>query len=185
MKKNVIIWILSAISIVSVTALITILISLHGCDPRYMDHEMHPNKNNNRHGGGQGLMSAINMNPAQTDQFVNIRGNHHARVMPVLDEIRKLRQEFFNLLHQDQVDSVKLNAQILLIADAEVKLQKESARFLLELKTILDPVQQDSLFQFMSRHMDPKINGMCEGNPGNREPKDHCGKHQKPSCETN
>lgn len=183
MKKNVIIWILAVISIVSLTALLTILISMHGGGFMPCDQKMQNHRDINHHGEGHGLLNAVDMSTEQAEQFSVIRSEHHLRVMPVLDEIRKLRQEFFTLLQQNQVDSAKVNTQIRMIADAEIKLQKESAKFLLEFKSILNKVQQDSLFQFMSRHMDPKISGMCDVKNG--EPQKDCSNHSTHPCKPN
>lgn len=177
MKRNLLIWIMAAVSLSSIAALITIWISFHRFDREHFNNR-HNNIERQHHERGGGLLTALNLDEKQMNEFTEIRNGHHKRVMPVLDGIRRLRQEFFSILRLEQTDTTKLNIQIDEIADAEVLLQHESARFIIELKAILNSVQQDSLFNFMSRHMDPKIPGMCGPEQSKCKTTSHCGKHQ-------
>ncbi|MPM13024.1 hypothetical protein SDC9_59379 [bioreactor metagenome] len=167
-NKNVIIWILTVVSTISVTALITLWLIRPAAPDMYPFHHNSDRQHNTEGICENRMMEKLNLRDEQKEKFTVQFKYHHERIDPVFDSLRTLRASLFDELDKDSPDTAVINSCIGKISVQELNLQKESIDHLLSMKKFLDPVQFDTLLSMHKRAMMPMRKGA--GNNHNQ----HC-----------
>ncbi|NLL29114.1 MAG: hypothetical protein GX259_09980 [Bacteroidales bacterium] len=150
-NKNLIIWILAIISIVSTTALVTLAISNSTTQKYCVKH----NNFKKRRNGGY-LIKKLNLNDEQKDLFIKSKKEHFDKIFPIFGNIRTYRDTLFQELKKENPDSNIINNCVENISEYEKDIQIESNNHLLNVKKFLNKTQFDSLISFHSKAMNPK-----------------------------
>lgn len=155
-NRTIVLWIFIIISIISTSALITLVVVKPHFRMENRDNHHHFNDNNQEYDNvREMLVEKLNLNEEQIQLFQQEKVTHFATVEPVFDTIMIVRSALFEELKIDNPDTIKVNEYVEQIANLERILQMESVHHMLNLKSFLDPVQVDSLFAFFSSHMMP------------------------------
>ncbi|PLW91964.1 MAG: hypothetical protein C0592_13295 [Marinilabiliales bacterium] len=156
-NKNILLWVFIIISVISTSALVTLVVVKPNLGPP--PGPVTQDFNDNMHQGGRDvLIDKLNLTDEQFEYFRAEKLNHLALVEPIFDTIMMVRQSLFTELQQENPDTMKVDEYVEKIASLERDLQMETVHHMLSLKSFLDPVQVDSLFAFFERRMIPMHN---------------------------
>ncbi len=152
-NKSLLLWIFIVISVVSTSALLTVVL----LKPAFYSNERPPfhQFNDNQNFQRKSMMEILNLDENQKELFMQEKQKHHVAIMPIFDSIMTTRARMFTELRKEIPDTENINIYILNISQYEARLQMESVYHLLNMKSFLNEVQIDSMFSIFSRRMMP------------------------------
>ena len=117
-------------------------------------------------GGGQVfefITNELKLDSAQQAAFRKLRDEHQAGQKDIQDSIRKVKDAFFELLKQPNIDDAAVQAAAKKASETEQQLELLTFRHFQKLRAICNPEQQkkfDTIIQDVLRHMAPPRNRM-------------------------
>jgi periplasmic protein CpxP/Spy len=95
------------------------------------------------------IINRLKLNDAQIKQFEMLKKEHRSQVEPIQEASRKLHDEYFGLLKQDKVDSVKANQILEQIANNQKELDRVTFKHFEKIKGICDSSQKELFSRFI------------------------------------
>lgn len=105
----------------------------------------HPPKGNK---AAQLFKNKLDLSEAQTKEFIQLIDEHHIHHKQVNEAQRKYRDEFFSLMLEERLDSIKIQENLTLISSTEVAKLQSLVDHYRSLKEACTPEQQKKLYDF-------------------------------------
>lgn len=168
-NKSLLLWIFIVISIISSSALITVVL----IKPAFYSNERpyFHQFNDDQNFRGMSMVKILDLDENQKDLFLQEKQKHHAAIIPIFDSIMTIRTRMFEELRNEKPDMDLVNTYVLNISQYEARLQMESVYHLMNMKSFLNEVQIDSMFSIFSRKMMP---GHSNQHSRRGNPQKHC-----------
>ncbi|MGB2768308.1 MAG: Spy/CpxP family protein refolding chaperone [Candidatus Zixiibacteriota bacterium] len=158
MKKNLIILFLIVLTIVNVTALVTI--AYHRLESKRRFRPMgRPDTPMNF------IKQELDLNEKQVKEFESQDKRCREETKPILDSLRAKREDLTNEIRVEEPNVEKINKLIEDMGVLEVELKKKTTMYLLKRKALLTPEQQKKFFSLFKEGRD-RIKGLIDRGKG-------------------
>lgn len=126
------------------TAMVIVLILLNTTIVGFMYFKNKQQCQNNGAGGGKGdyLIEKLEFTPDQIAKFDVLRQDHHQTVMPLNKEIMEQKKQFFALITEPKVDSLKVDSLSKVITEMHRKVDIVTFYHFKNIREICTPSQQ-------------------------------------------
>lgn len=104
------------------------------------------------------LAKELNLTDAQKTEFKKLREEHQANVMQLQDSIKSLKDQLFDQIKNDRVDTTMVNGIISKIADNQKRIELATFYHFSKVRTLLNDEQKqkfDKVMKDMSKMVGP------------------------------
>lgn len=111
--------------------------------------------------GGMGhLMQVMHFDSTQRQQILILRSEHEIGMQPLLEKKRALKDSLFSLTRKPNVSESELEQATRLVADNEQALDKQTFRFIKNIRSVATPQQMEKFDSLLRQMVGTIIGGM-------------------------
>lgn len=117
--------------------------------PHHMNGDMREGDMRKQGRPDEVIINRLKLNEAQIKQFEELKKEHRGQVEQLKEASKKMHDEYFGLLKQDKIDSVKAAGVLEQIANNQKELDKVTFVHFEKIKGICDPAQKELFSKFI------------------------------------